>query len=55
MINIDLQSEQTIDIALQDTRNQSNKPGTNNISKNSTTSINNNIGSLTTDKLSLIK
>ena len=55
MINIDLQSEQTIDIALQDTRKQSNKPGTNNISKNSTTSINNNIGSLTTDKLSLIK
>jgi len=55
MINIDLQNEQTVDITLQDTRNQSNKPGTNNISKNSTTSINNNIGSLTTDKLSLIK
>lgn len=53
MINIDLQQEQTININLIDTRDQTNKPNKNNISNNSTISINNNIRPLSVDKISI--
>lgn len=51
LINIDLQQEQTINIKLIDTRNQTDLPGRNNISNNSTVSINNNIRPLSRDNV----
>lgn len=51
LINIDLQQEQTINIQLKDTRNQTDLPGPNNISNNSTVSINNNIRPLSRDNV----
>ena len=54
MINIDLETEQTIDIRLVDTRNETDKPGPNNISNNSTISVNNNIKPLSFDNVSYL-
>ncbi|NBP57186.1 hypothetical protein EBU71_11770 [bacterium] len=51
LINIDLQQEQTVNIKLIDTRNKTDLPGPNNISNNSTVSINNNIKPLSRDNI----